>query len=137
MLEKGRTMVEMVAVLAIIGVLSVGGLLGWRYAMAKIEANRIMDDVLMMAANAPRFKDVSKIPLMYEPSADKQYTVSREGYNIVISVEPVNQKVCELLIDDPSGSVSSVVVGSGGTTCSSGFQQLTFTIALGDGRRFE
>lgn len=42
-LELGRSMVEMLGVLAIIGVLSVGGIAGYRYAMDKHVANEILN----------------------------------------------------------------------------------------------
>ncbi len=42
--ECGRSMVEMLGVLAIIGVLSVGSIAGYRYAMNKHRANEFMKD---------------------------------------------------------------------------------------------
>lgn len=41
--EKGRSMIEMLGVLAIIGVLSVGGLSGYTMAMNRHRANAILD----------------------------------------------------------------------------------------------
>ena len=41
--ESGRSMVEMLGVLAIIGVLSVGGIAGYSLAMRRHRANTIMD----------------------------------------------------------------------------------------------
>lgn len=43
--DKGRSMVEMLGVLAIIGVLSIGGLLGYRYAMEKYSINEAVDAI--------------------------------------------------------------------------------------------
>ena len=45
MFQKGRSMIEMLGVLAIIGVLSIGGLLGYRRAVNNHQANTILDDV--------------------------------------------------------------------------------------------
>ena len=42
-LESGRSMVEMLGVLAIIGVLSVGGIAGYSLAMRRHRANQILD----------------------------------------------------------------------------------------------
>ncbi|MBQ3695409.1 MAG: hypothetical protein II938_00335 [Alphaproteobacteria bacterium] len=47
--ESGRSMVEMLGVLAIIGVLSVGGIAGYTMAMRKYKANEIMNAASMMA----------------------------------------------------------------------------------------
>ena len=43
--ESGRSMVEMLGVLAIMGVLAIGGIAGYRYAMDKYNANEIINDV--------------------------------------------------------------------------------------------
>ena len=43
--EHGRSMVEILGVLAIIGVLSIGGIQGYRYAMEKHRANDIVNEV--------------------------------------------------------------------------------------------
>ena len=41
--EEGRSMVEMLGVLAIIGVLSIGGIAGYTMAMNRYRANEILD----------------------------------------------------------------------------------------------
>lgn len=41
--EQGRSMVEMLGVLAIIGVLSIGGIAGYTMAMNRYKANEILD----------------------------------------------------------------------------------------------
>ena len=41
--QSGRSMVEMLGVLAIIGVLSIGGVAGYRYGMDQIAANKLMN----------------------------------------------------------------------------------------------
>ena len=46
--ESGRSMVEMLGVLAIIGVLSVGGIAGYTMAMRKHKANELMNAASMM-----------------------------------------------------------------------------------------
>ncbi|MGN0919545.1 MAG: hypothetical protein ACI4OR_02145 [Alphaproteobacteria bacterium] len=47
--ETGRSMVEMLGVLAIIGVLSVGGIAGYTMAMNKYRANEILNTASMMS----------------------------------------------------------------------------------------
>ena len=49
--ENGRSMVEMLGVLAIIGVLSAGGLAGYSKAMFKHKLNTTMDQITMLATN--------------------------------------------------------------------------------------
>ena len=43
LMQLGRSMVEMLGVLAIIGVLSIVGIAGYKKAMAKIHANELME----------------------------------------------------------------------------------------------
>ena len=49
--EQGRSMIEMLGVLAIVGVLSVGGIAGYSKAMAKFKANKVIDQVTMISTN--------------------------------------------------------------------------------------
>ncbi len=49
--ESGRSMIEMLGVLAIIGVLSVGGIAGYSKAMNKFKTNKVADNVSMIVAN--------------------------------------------------------------------------------------
>lgn len=49
--ESGRSMVEMLGVLAIIGVLSVGGIAGYSKAMSKYKVNKTIDQVTTLVAN--------------------------------------------------------------------------------------
>jgi len=49
--ENGRSMVEMLGVLAIIGVLSAGGLAGYSKAMFKHKLNTTLDQITMLVTN--------------------------------------------------------------------------------------
>ncbi len=49
--EAGRSMVEMLGVLAIVGVLSIGGISGYSKAMAKYKVNKTLDQISMLVTN--------------------------------------------------------------------------------------
>ncbi|MBO6280937.1 MAG: hypothetical protein J6N49_00250 [Alphaproteobacteria bacterium] len=49
--ENGRSMIEMLGVLAIIGVLSVGGIAGYSKAMMKFKINKTVDQVSQIVSN--------------------------------------------------------------------------------------
>ena len=49
--EAGRSMVEMLGVLAIVGVLSVGGIAGYSQAMSKFKITKAMDQVQTIITN--------------------------------------------------------------------------------------
>ncbi|MBR4107025.1 MAG: hypothetical protein IKK52_06980 [Alphaproteobacteria bacterium] len=64
--QSGRSMVEMLGVLAIIGVLSVGGISGYSKAMAKFKLTKAQDQITMLLMNirtayatSPSYKDLS------------------------------------------------------------------------------
>ena len=64
--QTGRSMVEMLGVLAIIGVLSVAGIAGYSKAMAKFKQGKVMDQVSMVVSNIRTLfagqRDFSSLP---------------------------------------------------------------------------
>ncbi|MBR3501334.1 MAG: hypothetical protein IKO06_00310 [Alphaproteobacteria bacterium] len=53
--QKGRSMIEMLGVLAIIGVLSVGGIAGYSKAMMKYRINKTIEQITLIAGNVRSF----------------------------------------------------------------------------------
>ncbi|MBR3675645.1 MAG: type II secretion system protein [Alphaproteobacteria bacterium] len=53
-LEQGRSMIEMLGVLAIIGVLSVGGLAGYSKAMNRYKTNKAIEQITLVVSNMRR-----------------------------------------------------------------------------------
>lgn len=49
--QQGRSMIEMLGVLAIVGVLSVGGIAGYSKAMAKAKNNRLISEISELTIN--------------------------------------------------------------------------------------
>ena len=77
--EYGRSMIEMLGVLAIIGVLSIGGLAGYTMAMNRHRANQILDYVSRCAVAAQTFGDgyyIGKISKTYDAQGTPTYTVA-------------------------------------------------------------
>ena len=50
--QQGRSMVEMLGVLAVIGVISLGGISGYRMAMNRYQANQIANEINLMRTDA-------------------------------------------------------------------------------------
>lgn len=59
--QSGRSMVEMLGVLAIIGVLSVGGIAGYRYAMDRITLNKMLRFPNYLSFLHEKFNMITKI----------------------------------------------------------------------------
>ena len=93
--QSGRSMVEMLGVLAIIGVLSIGGIAGYSYAMRRHIANGILNDLNRTAQDISGF-------LIAHP--DQQ--ISMQAYEEEVNIPParlqigcandINTKTCDL-----------------------------------------
>ena len=103
--ESGRSMVEMLGVLAIIGVLSIGGIAGYTYAMNKSKANDILDGVSQRALVVSQQMILGNTASLVEYKNKKigDYgvtldTTQGDGF-FGIQVSGVEQAVCERLQD--------------------------------------
>ena len=70
--ESGRSMVEMLGVLAIVGVLSVGGIAGYSQAMAKFKVTKAMDQVQTIITNMRTLYASSRTYSQVTPAAAYQ-----------------------------------------------------------------
>ena len=125
--HTGRSMVEMLGVLAIIGVLSVAALAGLTYAMNKHRANTIYNDVHLLALHV---MDTGKdtVPADFYPDSGRTYSLDTTTYadGFVVKVADVSEKVCDRIMEVKDASIEKIYVGSEeGTTCS-GTQTMGF-----------
>ena len=120
--ESGRSMVEMLGVLAIMGVLAIGGIAGYRYAMDKYNANEILNEVRKRAVTASQQRILGHAIDLSEWSNTIQghpvttadnYGGDTSFFALTVSPFAVEEKVGE------------VVVGED-TTCAEGNNDITF-----------
>ena len=116
--EDGRSMVEMLGTLAIIGVLSVGGIAGYNYAMDKHKANETINDVNLrmidIMTHVAQGREVLEISSEFD-------TIGRAGYTIdlfqntdgepSIMVENVPSSVCKMILKSTSDT-QDIYVGT-------------------------
>ncbi len=89
--QSGRSMVEMLGVLAIIGVLSVGGISGYSKAMAKYKASKAMDQLSLLIANIrTAYSTMSNYDGLGDDTARKYAIASRDMYQTGHSSALVN-----------------------------------------------
>ena len=101
--EQGRSMVEMLGVLAIIGVLTVAGVAGFRYAMNKHYANqtvnRLMKRAVVVAAQANFGQNLS---LHEFDENDGEYKITlldpTNNESFTMQVEDIPQEVCQQIL---------------------------------------
>lgn len=105
--ENGRSMIEMLGVLAIIGVLSVGGLASYNTAMRKVRINKLVEELTIL---------VTDIRLLYD---DVKISLS-SGQNLTgIDREPLKQAAATL-----GGNLYNSMFGSGTYAFYINFQKL-------------
>ena len=100
--ETGRSMVEMLGVLAIMGVLSIGGIAGYTYAMNKLRANNTVTYVNMLAIAGSQQATLGRDELTLGDfpaqtadgyDADIGFVDGRDGY-FTIDISGVPGTVC-------------------------------------------
>lgn len=79
--QNGRSMIEMLGVLAIIGVLSVGGIAGYSKAMDKYKTNKLIDEVISVAHNIKTLcANQKKCDLDYENDSIVELVFSKKKH---------------------------------------------------------
>ena len=128
--ENGRSMVEMLGVLAIIGVLSVAGIVGYTIAMRKYRANEIAEAISMLAIAAKtangghgiesKTGGTSYTELLESstrPSGISSLTVNPDAGQYAISLETDTPELCEAVASTIGNSIMSPLYYTG-TGCS-------------------
>ncbi len=86
--QNGRSMVEMLGVLAIIGVLSIGAVTGYSNAMNKYKTNKFLEQISQIAANIKTVYSAEKSGRISWEVLEKLKTVSNKkhfwGFDIYI-----------------------------------------------------
>ena len=109
--ETGRSMVEMLGVLAVIGVLSIGGIYGYTFAMDKYRANDIVYEVNLRATDVWHKYQEQPLPDPSEDGTDFDEfpDMTGTGYPIYMTshpdvafktyVEGVSSRVCKNVVN--------------------------------------
>ena len=132
--QAGRSMIEMLGVLAIIGVLTIGGLMGYRYAMNKHKANLILNDVSLAMADLtvqdPDGGAIARQTVAFNPESGLEMESERtEDGNNIVYVNGVTKAVCQILIQiKPTDAYENIYDGDLNTLTSCSDNQ---TMAFG------
>ena len=115
---NGRSMVEMLGVLAIIGVLAIGALAGLRYVLDKITVNRVVDEALAQATDIKTKTKKLDVPSEYYgsgfayPGAGKYVHFVDRTYGddgtVYLYTASVSSGVCKKLISNYSAGIGYV-----------------------------
>ena len=102
--QSGRSMIEMLGVLAIIGVLSVGGIAGYSKAMMKYRINKTIEQVALIAGNVRTF-------FAPQGNYDGLYSGDNTGLAIIKKDKLVPD---EMLTVNDSGKITAITNPFGG-----------------------
>jgi len=104
--EHGRSMVEILGVLAIIGILSIGGMAGYQYAYSSYQAGQIQDVVSkakLLATQNNRSSHVKEVRRFvenmlskYKPADTTPMVTHRDG-KYIVDLFNISDSVCEKL----------------------------------------
>ena len=115
--QKGRSMVEMLGVLAIIGVLSVGGVYGYGVAMKKHKANELLHQASMLASSIAAQIASGKTDLALENFGNSSYGTFSEiaqpnDEQFEMKITGMDSAVCEQMAKMAGGMVRQVECGT-------------------------
>ena len=165
--EHGRSMTEMLGVLAVLGVLSIGGVQGYRYAMNKYHSNEIINELNLLNAQLAVFMngihDDEAVMSLGEPY-DNGETINAGGYAFAYGCgqDPDSMTPCDLdetgyymtldgVPEDVCKSASQMTANmmnlveqringhtdNKGILCQDGDNQLVFLFDANEGQGFE
>ena len=136
--NAGRSMLEMLGVLAIIGVLSVGAVMGFRQAMNRHKANVILNDVSLAfeeLATHETTGPINRYPVTaFTPESGHTLYAKRDANgNDSVEVTGVAQGVCEILIQYDKTELYTQISDTAGAKLTACADNQTMVFGLGAG----
>ncbi len=122
--QKGRSMIELLAVLIVIGMLTVASLSGIRYILDKIKAGQIMNEALITASELQNRRyvkyDGDNVAYPYGKYISKRVYENDSNKVLLLTAENVSKGVCQNLVMTTGGSnreFESILVDNSTTVC--------------------
>ena len=119
--QAGRTLLEMLGVLAIVGILSITALVGFTYAMNKHRANETIYDVMLRGTNVPMVdenyasKPIGHTFTFPDLPAGTYYpmiTKKDSGSSYYVEATNVTYRVCEMILKMNPTDIDRIMVGN-------------------------
>ena len=134
--NAGRSMLEMLGVLAIIGVLSVGAILGFRQAMNRHKANLILNDVSLAFEELATHETTGAVSryqvTAFTPESRHTLYAKRDANgNDSVEVAGVVQGVCEILIQYDKTELYAQISDTAGAKLTACADNQTMVFGLG------
>lgn len=116
--QSGRSMIEMLGVLAIAGVLSVSGIAGYTYAMTQYKVNNLINDLNLRATVISQQLSGGKTASLSEFKQPSYYPISLETFTpnpssyFGLSAKNIEKQVCEVMIANMPPVISGIYQNS-------------------------
>ena len=110
--QSGRSMVEMLGVLAVIGVISLGGISGYRMAMNRYQANQIANEINLMRTDA-KIKVARGVELLLGEPYDGEdgHLKFNESYGVKVESKDIFDEETETTETGYSFTLSGIPAG--------------------------
>ena len=136
--QTGRSMLEMLGVLAIIGVLSVGAVMGFRQAMNRHKANVILNDVSLAFEELATHETTGAVSryqvTAFTPESGHTLYAKRDSDgNDSVEVQGIAKGVCEVLIQYDKTELYAQISDANGAKLTSCTDNQTMVFGLGTG----
>ena len=123
--EKGRSIIEILGILVVIGVLSIAALFGFTYAMNKYKANETIHDVMLRASNVPMIDEyyqirptnyAFKFPDLQDELSSMGYTMKtlktdEFGYVYKVEAPSIPRRICSLILQMEPTDIDEIRIG--------------------------
>jgi len=133
--ETGRSMIEILGVLAIIGILSIGGMAGYQYAYSSYQAGQIQDVVgkaKLLATQNNRSSHVKEVRRFvenmlsrYKPADTTPMVTHRDG-KYIVDLFNVSDSICDKL-QNRRDILNSMRIGMTPEACTTAEMNMQFT----------
>ena len=133
--EHGRSMIEILGVLAIIGILSIGGMAGYQYAYSSYQAGQIQDVIgkaKLLATQNNRSSHIKEVRRFvenmlskYKPSDTIPMVTHRDG-KYIVDLFNISDSVCEKL-QNRRDIFNSMRIGMTPEACTTAEMNMQFT----------
>ena len=111
--ESGRSMVEMLGIMAIVGVISITGIYGYTKAMERHRANELLNEASKRAVLlSGQMLATGKIPETLSDDEDTSghtYKIGKKGNNqFTLGISGVKEETCELMKQMAGGAIQNI-----------------------------
>ena len=114
-IEHGRSMVEMLGVLAVVGVLSIGGVVGYSYGMDKYYAGQTVQAISLRAVDLmTQFSQGQDLSLKSWENEKTRYPITlieNEDNKISLQVSSMSTRVCQMVGDAMKNTAAVYIDG--------------------------